>query len=550
MKSNQSMRPKPGLLRLSTRWRLLVRLASAGIDHHEVNERVAQGAALSGGYLLMTATSAAIAILGLLLASPAVVIGAMLLSPLMGPIVRLGFSFWTVDWRGTRQALAGLVVGFGLALLVSIALTIASPLKEPTAEILARSRPTLFDLLVAIFSGVAGAYAVVRGKGEAVIGVAIATALMPPLAVVGFGIGTDQWRIAGGALLLFFTNLVAIALAAAVVAGLSGFRPAARPTGTGWLRHVAVLAIVAALCVPLTVSLRTIALESRATIDARRAIAKLFGAKARIASLRVQSGTGGVTIDGLVATPAYVDHASDRLAGGLRSRLQVPVSASLDQVVLADPSRLAETAAPSPPSPEASPSALARGALEAAVPFRDTKVSYDERSGSGVVMLGPASGLDLGAARALEQALQARLDSRGTVVIPAAQPLPPIAVVTGSHAPATLGATDLQRWALRRWNAASVSARFCRGGAKPVRQAEVSTLLTAAFAPLPVTLTVASAQDCRPGSSTAPFVQVSPGSAAPTPQSAGGAAIASKTQGGPTDRGPVRPARAPGRPAG
>jgi uncharacterized hydrophobic protein (TIGR00271 family) len=189
------MRSRTGGLRLGARWRLLIRRASAGIDHREVTDRIAEGAVLSGGYLLMTVTSAAIAILGLLLASPAVVIGAMLLSPLMGPIVRLGFSFCTVDWRGTREALTGLGVGFGLALLVSIALTVASPLKEPTAEILARSRPTLFDLLVAVFSGVAGAYAVVRGKGEAVIGVAIATALMPPLAVVGFGIGTHAWRI-------------------------------------------------------------------------------------------------------------------------------------------------------------------------------------------------------------------------------------------------------------------------------------------------------------------------------------------------------------------
>jgi uncharacterized hydrophobic protein (TIGR00271 family) len=509
------MRSRTGGLRLGARWRLLIRRASAGIDHREVTDRIAEGAVLSGGYLLMTVTSAAIAILGLLLASPAVVIGAMLLSPLMGPIVRLGFSFCTVDWRGTREALTGLGVGFGLALLVSIALTVASPLKEPTAEILARSRPTLFDLLVAVFSGVAGAYAVVRGKGEAVIGVAIATALMPPLAVVGFGIGTHAWRISGGALLLFFTNLVAIALAAAAVAGLSGFRPAARSARGGWLRRLAVLAIVVALCVPLTISLRTIALESHATLAARRAITQLFGDQARIASLRVQSDSDGLTIDGLVATPAYVDRASDRLAGSLKSQLGVPVSANLDQIVLADPSKLAATPAASPALPTVSRSARTLARLEAAVPFRNARVSYDERTGAGVVMLGPGSGLDLEAARTLEQALRARLDSPGTIVVPAAQPLPPIAVVSAPGAPPSLAATDLQRWALQRWNAASVAADLCGEDAKAAPQAGVRALLAAAFAPLPVTLSAVSGPACRFSSLGSSFVEVAPGSSPP-----------------------------------
>jgi uncharacterized hydrophobic protein (TIGR00271 family) len=256
------------------------------VNYADVAAGIVDGGRLSGSYLMMTAISAAIAVLGLLLSSPAVVIGAMLLSPLMGPIVALGFGFWTVDWAATRSAVVSLAAGFGLALLVSILLVTVSPLKEPTAEILARSRPTLFDLLVAIFSGVAGGYAVVRQRGEAVIGVAIATALMPPLATVGFGISTHTWSIAGGALLLFFTNLVAIALAAAGVAAFTGFRPTRREAGRGWLHNLAVVLLLAVLCVPLTVSLRTIALESRATSLARADIVKVFGAKARIASLR------------------------------------------------------------------------------------------------------------------------------------------------------------------------------------------------------------------------------------------------------------------------
>ena len=272
----------------SLSWRV-----SRGVDHDEVNGRVLQSGSIGGGYLMMTAVSAAIAVLGLLLSSPAVVIGAMLLSPLMGPIILLGFSFWRVDWPSMRKALASLGAGFGLALAVSLALTVVSPLKEPTTEILARAHPNLFDLLVAAFSGIAGGYAVVRRRNEAVIGVAIATALMPPLAVVGFGLGTQAWPIVGGALLLFFTNLLTIAIAAGLMAALHGFRPRHDGAKRGWLSHVAVLLIFAALCVPLTLGLLTIARESQATAAARSQIKTIFGPSSRVASLAVRRAQAG-----------------------------------------------------------------------------------------------------------------------------------------------------------------------------------------------------------------------------------------------------------------
>ena len=141
----------------------------------------------------------------------------MLVSPLMGPIVRLGLGITTLDHRRAASAALALLAGMGIALLMSITIVWISPVRELTAEILARTRPNLFDLLVATLSGLAGGYAMVRGRGGTIVGVAIATALMPPMAVVGFGIASGHAPVAQGALLLFATNLVAIALSITAV---------------------------------------------------------------------------------------------------------------------------------------------------------------------------------------------------------------------------------------------------------------------------------------------------------------------------------------------
>ena len=176
--------------------------------NHTVIETVDQGevialrrteSALSSRYLFMTAMSAGIAILGLLLASPAVVIGAMLLSPLMDPIMGLGFALAIGDYGWVRQSARSLAWGSLLAIGLCALIVFVSPLQDITSEIAARTRPNLFDLLVALFSALAGAYAMIRGRAGTIVGVAIATALMPPLAVVGFGLATANWTVFGGA---------------------------------------------------------------------------------------------------------------------------------------------------------------------------------------------------------------------------------------------------------------------------------------------------------------------------------------------------------------
>jgi uncharacterized hydrophobic protein (TIGR00271 family) len=495
-------------------WRPLAARLSDGVDRESVAGDVLSAGSVTPGYLMLSGLSAAIATLGLLLSSPAVVIGAMLLSPLMGPIILLGFAFWRADWRSTGAALVSLGAGLGIALVVAVALTWVSPLKEPTSEILARTHPNLFDLLIAVFSGLAGGYAVVRRRGETAIGVAIATALMPPIATVGFGVGVGDTAIAVGALLLFATNLIAIALAVAGVAAAYGFPVTHRKTVGGWFGQAAVVLVVVALCVPLTVSLRTIALEARVTSAVHDDVRSLFGAKARLTSLTVRSADGALEVSGLVATPRYVDGAAPKLADRLVKAFAARADVSLDQVVLADPSRL-EVPPPRPPAAAKSFSPVAApisDALRAAVPFPDTTVAYNARQRLGLVTLGQGSGLDLKAAMALEVGLRQRPGLEATEVAPPIQPLPPIPISGAGSAAARLGLGLIPEvWALRRWRADRIDAMVCGLRAGPAAWTVFRSRLRAAVAPLPSEMSAGTRSACAKASGERPFVILSPG---------------------------------------
>jgi uncharacterized hydrophobic protein (TIGR00271 family) len=199
---------------------------------------------LSSSYLLDLIFSAGIATLGLVLNSPAVVIGAMLISPLMGPIMASGLAFAASDIYLGVKSLLSLVGSVLAAVAFSAALVWLLPFQAPTAEILARTQPNLLDLGVAVFSGLAGSFVMARslsgGAASALPGVAIAVALMPPLCTVGFGVGSGwNWQIMSGAALLFLTNLVAIAASAFLVFYLVGMdAPEVRSTITeSAMRH-------------------------------------------------------------------------------------------------------------------------------------------------------------------------------------------------------------------------------------------------------------------------------------------------------------------------
>lgn len=181
----------------------------------------------SASYLLDLFFSAGIATLGLVLNSPAVVIGAMLISPLMGPILASGLAFAASDIYLGIKSTVTLVGSVLAAIAFSATLVWLLPFQAPTGEILARTQPNLLDLGVAVFSGLAGSVVTARslsgGAASPLPGVAIAVALMPPLCTVGFGVGSGwNWQIISGAGLLFLTNFVAIAASAFLVFYLLG----------------------------------------------------------------------------------------------------------------------------------------------------------------------------------------------------------------------------------------------------------------------------------------------------------------------------------------
>ncbi len=213
-------------------------------------------------FYVLIILAAGIAFLGLLLDSSSVIIGAMLIAPLMNPILAMANGLVMGNRRMLGQAanttLSGVLMAVGTSAFLTLSLFALNAGLEPTNEILSRTSPNLLDLLVALLSGAAAAYALSRSQlAGALPGVAIAAALVPPLCVVGFGLGTGQLDIAIGAALLFIANLAAITVSAAAVFLLLGFRPPVRIERGEQARHgltisLVVLGIVALVLVTFT----------------------------------------------------------------------------------------------------------------------------------------------------------------------------------------------------------------------------------------------------------------------------------------------------------
>lgn len=165
-----------------------------------------------------------VASLGLNVNSTAVIIGAMLISPLMGPIMGIGLGMGINDLVLLKRAINNFAIATGVALTTSTLFFLLSPLNDAHSEILARTSPTIYDVLIAFFGGFAGIVATSsKQKGNVIPGVAIATALMPPLCTAGYGLATLQLQFFYGAFYLFIINTVFIALATFIIVRLLHF---------------------------------------------------------------------------------------------------------------------------------------------------------------------------------------------------------------------------------------------------------------------------------------------------------------------------------------
>ncbi len=309
------------------RWRLQAWLRVDASAKPRVYEQVFAATEITNlSYWLEIFFSAGIATFGLVESSPAVIIGAMLISPLMGPIMATGLALAVGDLYLGIKAIINLLASVAVSIGFSAFLVWLLPFHSATSEILSRTNPNLLDLGIALLSGLAGSVVVCRGGGDGVTalpGVAIAVALMPPLCAMGFGMGSGlNMEIMGGAGLLFVTNLVAIVASAFLVFLLVGMntpdvqqamlvarggdshaqmhshRLVARMLASGGQLHWRILMIVvllASIAVPLRRALLQVASETRARGEVQKALKGLVPADA-IMSQDVNVANGEIVI--------------------------------------------------------------------------------------------------------------------------------------------------------------------------------------------------------------------------------------------------------------
>ena len=294
-----------------------------------------------------------VALLGLLTDSVAVVIGAMLISPLMGPIISSSLAFTIGDLALARRAFRTIATSVALTIAVSALVTLLSPLKEPTGEILARVRPNIYDLLIAVCCGVVGAIALCTKRNYLITstGVAVATAVIPPLSVTGYALGTGQPKLALGGFLLFFTNFVAIVLASDLVFFILGFRStfAETPLYSRRTRYLVVAGLLTLISVPL---IHTLA-SDLSRLKERKRVERVLkrhldrDRSSRLAGYEQRPEGAGTLIRATAYTVRPIERREEQLMEReLAAALGRPVSIRLEQLMVASDREL------TPPRPQ------------------------------------------------------------------------------------------------------------------------------------------------------------------------------------------------------
>ncbi len=215
-------------------------------------DSIRAGMSFRGSQLLILILAILVASLGLNTDSIPVIIGAMLISPLMGPIIGMGLALAISDYDMLRRGLKNISLAVAGSVIASALYFLISPQYEGTSQLLARTSPSIYDVFIALFGGAAGIISiVVRNKGQVMPGVAIATSLMPPLCTAGYGLATMQMNFFLGAFYLFFTNCIFILVATWIVVKVLKYKPAvyANRQRARKVRKVVYIVITLTLCV-------------------------------------------------------------------------------------------------------------------------------------------------------------------------------------------------------------------------------------------------------------------------------------------------------------
>lgn len=404
-------------------------------------------------FLFMLAMSAGIAILGMLLSSPAVVIGAMLIAPLIGPIIGAGFALAIGDYGWLAGSVRALVAGTALGIGLTALIVFVSPLQTITPEIASRTQPNLFDLGVAVFSALAGSYAMIRGREGTIVGVAIATALMPPLAAVGFGLATANWTVFWGASLLYVTNLMTIALVATLMARLYGFSHTLSERQTNW-QTVMIVVIFVALATPLFFSLRQIVWETNAARQIRATLVASFESDVRISQIDFDLDSDPITVEATVLTPETSSVAERQSEESLSVLLGKPVLLDLTQFLVgteleAETAEIAAARARERRDDVVAARELGKS-LALLAGADDRSVVVDRENRRAVVRAGRLEAAGLATYRSIEQRVAEDYPEWRVELIPPPIPLPTIPFAEGELTPDGLANLELVAWAAQR----------------------------------------------------------------------------------------------------
>jgi uncharacterized hydrophobic protein (TIGR00271 family) len=305
------------------RFRIIPQLTEA--KREAVRESVASGATLNGPYLAMNLAAALIAGFGLMENSPAVIIGAMLIAMLYGPIVGIALGLAEANLNLLRRALLAEVVG--ALFVLGAGLLIGTSTRDLTigGEILGRTSPNLLDLLIALVGGLAGGFTVVApGLSGVVVGVAIATALVPPLTTCGILLARSLPNVATGAFLLFLANFTAIALGAMIVFLLAGHRPAAADESKKVLApRLVCLALVLLLAFHLNGTLRRTSAQSIMQSNVRKALSQEVATipGAHLVDVSLFNRDGKTTAWAVVRTPEPISPGQAAQLNDLASKV-------------------------------------------------------------------------------------------------------------------------------------------------------------------------------------------------------------------------------------
>lgn len=299
-------------------------------ERADVERRIKRSAIANVDFYALIILSAVIAVLGLIQNSGAVIIGAMLVAPLMSPILAIAFGLVLGDIQILGQSGESTIKGVLVAIAVSVGVALVMPPLPVTAEILARTQPNLLDMIVALASGAAAAYALARKHLAAALpGVAIAAALVPPLCVVGYGLGYGMYDVAGGALLLFLTNLSAIVFSGASVFLLLGFRPRRAEFGQRiqrWITlSIVILVVIASPLAAATINLRNNLERERQVENVLNEV--LEGKAADVENVTIQKEADGYLISGTIYAYAEITNSDmEAIQSQLSEAIEAPVT--------------------------------------------------------------------------------------------------------------------------------------------------------------------------------------------------------------------------------